>query len=368
MTVGDLIKEFEDWAPSGAAWERDNVGLQIGSREVKLKNILICLELDEEVLKEATKKNCNLIITHHPLIFNPIKKLDFGKNIQAKLIQQLIKNNISLYSAHTNLDFTIDGVSFELAKILKLKNIKFLKHAEANQFKVVVFVPEINLDKVADAVFAAGGGKIGNYELCSFRIGGEGTFKGNTISKPVIGQKEVFEKVNEIRFEFIVDLWNLKSVVSAIKKSHPYEEPAYDIYPLKNKNVNFGEGAIGELPSPILEKDFLKQASYALKCKSMRYCTGNGKKIHKVAVCGGAGADLLEFAIESDADAFITADIKYHVYHEAQGKILLIDAGHYETEIHSLNAVKKKIENTISFDNSIKVYKFSGSTNPVKFY
>lgn len=368
MNVGELIKQIEDWAPPGAAWEKDNVGLQVGSRGDKLKNILLCLEFDEEVLKEAIKKKCNFIFTHHPLIFNPIKNLDFQKSKQAKLIQQIIKNNISLFSAHTNLDFTKDGVSFELAKTLKLKNIKFLELEEANQFKVVVFVPSTHVEELSETLFSVGGGVIGNYQNCSFRLNGIGTFKGDENSNPFLGKKGITEKVEEVRLELIVDGWNLKKVINSIKQCHPYEEPAFDIYPLKNKNTNFGAGAIGNLDKELSEKDFLNLVSTSLKISRLKYCNGSGKKIKKVAVCGGSGADLLSSAINSEADAFITADIKYHAYHDAAGKILLIDAGHYETEIVSLNIVKKKIENILRNNDSIKVYKYTGSTNPVKFY
>lgn len=368
MNVGELIKQIEDWAPPGAAWEKDNVGLQIGSRGDKLKNILLCLELDDEVLKEAIKKKCNFIFTHHPLIFNPIKKLDFQKDNQAQLIQKLIKNNISLYSAHTNLDFTKDGVSFELAQMLKLKNVKFLELAEGNQFKISVFVPEESVEKLSAELFNSGAGIIGNYENCSFRLKGEGTFKGNEKARPVIGKKGKVEKVNEIRLELIVDVWNLKNAINAIKEFHPYEEPAYDIYPLKNKNTNYGAGAIGELTNELSEKEFLKYVTTLLKTCRLKYCSGNGKMIKRIAVCGGSGSELLNNAINSRADAFITADIKYHTYQEAYGKILMIDAGHYETEIGSLNAVKRKIDDILLKNNSIKVYKYSGSTNPVKFY
>ncbi|MEW6508921.1 MAG: Nif3-like dinuclear metal center hexameric protein [Bacteroidota bacterium] len=368
MNVGELIKQIEDWAPPGAAWENDNVGLQVGSRGDKLKNILLCLELDEEVLQEAVKKKCNLIFTHHPLIFNPIKNLDFDKSKTAKLIRLLIKHNISLYAAHTNLDFNKNGVSFELAKTLQLKNVTFIKHQEANQFKVVIFVPSENVEQLSEALFSAGGGRIGNYEYCSYRIYGEGTFKGNEYSNPVIGKKGKLEKVEEVRLEVIVDSWNLSSVLNAVKKYHPYEEPAYDVYQLRNKNTNFGAGAVGELDKELSEKEFLNFVSSTLKIGRLKYCRGKGSKIKKVAVCGGSGSDLLSHAINLCADAFITADIKYHAYHEAEGKILLIDAGHYETEIGSLNIVKKRIEKIISDEDSIKVYKFSGSTNPVKFY
>ncbi len=368
MSIEELIKYLDGWAPPGAAWEKDNVGLQLGSSGQKLKNIMICLELDEEVLKESLRKKCNFIFTHHPLIFSPIKKLDTEKDFKARLIAQAIKNNITVYSAHTNLDFIKEGVSFELAKVLKLKNIRLLEQQENNQFKVATFVPKKNLDKVAEAVFFAGGGIIGEYENCSFRIEGVGTFKGSEKSNPAIGKRESLELVDEIRFEFIVDAWKLNGVISALKKSHPYEEPAYDVYPLKNKNVNYGYGTIGELEYPMSEKNFLSHVMKHVKAANLKYCAGKGKLIKKVAACGGAGVELLNTAIAHKADAFVTADIKYHPFQDAAGKILLIDAGHYETEIHSLNAVQQKMKKFLSDDNKIKVLKYSGSTNPVKFY
>lgn len=368
MIVREIIKYLEDWAPPGAAWEKDNVGLQIGSRGQKVQNILLCLELDDEVLKEALQKKCNFIFTHHPFIFNPIKKIDIEKDSKAKLIQTILKNNLTVYSAHTNLDFTKDGVSFELAQTLKLNNIKFLEPEESNQYKVAVFVPEKDLEKVADSVFKAGGGIIGEYGNCSFRLKGEGTFKGSEKSNPAVGQKQKFEKVEEIRFEFIIDSWNMYNVISAIHSSHPYEEPAYDIYPLKNKNVNYGAGAIGELSKEMSVKDFLKSTAANLKTEVLKYSIGKSKLIKKVAVCGGSGSDLLNKAISAGADAFVTADVKYHTFQEASGKIFLVDAGHYETEIHSLNSVENKLKNFIPKTEQIKVFKYSGSTNPVKFY
>ncbi len=370
MTAADLTKYLEDWAPPGSAWERDNVGLQIGSGAGKIKNILLCLELNEKVLNEALQKNCNFIFTHHPLIFNPIKRLDTEKDSQARLIEAIIKNNLIVYSAHTNLDFTKDGVSFELARILKLKNIRFLENEESNQFKVVIYVPADNVEDISTAIFDAGAGLIGEYNSCSFRTNGTGTFKGSKNSNPVIGKKELLETVDEIRLEAIVDAWNLKKVLNAISKNHPYEEPAFDVIPLKNKNVNYGAGAIGELDIEMTEKVFLSHVAKCLRIKNFKYSDGRGKKIKKVAVCGGSGSELLKIAISSGADAFITADIKYHTYHDAQDRILLIDAGHFETEIFAMNSVEKKIKKFLDdeLEDRIKVFQYSGSTNPIKFY
>ncbi|MCL5030150.1 MAG: Nif3-like dinuclear metal center hexameric protein [Bacteroidetes bacterium] len=368
MTCNDIIKYFEEWAPKEIAWQKDNVGLQVGSINQKLKNILLCLELTNRVIDDAIKKNCNLIISHHPLLFHPLKKIDLQKDKNSKLIEKLIKNDITLYSAHTNLDFTKDGVSFELAKKLKLRKIDFLVHQNSNQFKLAVFVPMNYVDKVADAIFKNGGGQIGEYSNCSFRTKGEGTFKGSRKTNPFLGTKGNVEKTDEIKLEVLVDAWKLKKILSAIIEVHPYEEVAYDIYPLENPNTNFGAGAIGELDQSISQTQFLEYVSDHLKIKNFRYSKGKNK-IKKVALCGGAGGEMLKDAIYYGVDAFITADLKYHTFHDADGEILLIDAGHYETEIHSLDEVKRKLNHFITEKNfDTKIFKYDGSTNPIFFY
>lgn len=368
MKTGNVIKYLEQWAPPGAAWEKDNIGVQIGSKNRNISKIFLCLELNEKALKEAIKKNCNFIITHHPFIFTPLKRIDTA-NHQSQLIEILIKNDITLFSAHTNLDFTKEGVSYTLADVLGLKNIRFLENEKENQFKLVVFVPEKDIEKVSDAVYAAGGGKIGEYSKCGFHLTGEGTFEGSNETNPHIGRPETFEKVTEIRFETLVDAWNLNKVVTALLESHPYEEPAYDIYKLNNQNSNYGFGALGEMEKSLTHNEFLELVCKKLKTGNLKYCKGKNGKIKKVAVCGGSGADLIGTAIGNKADAFITADIKYHSFHDAEGKILLIDAGHYETEVPVLNVIKQKLDEFLKLNNEkIEVVKYSGSTNPVRFY
>ncbi|MBE0572688.1 MAG: Nif3-like dinuclear metal center hexameric protein [Ignavibacteriaceae bacterium] len=368
MTVKEIIKYLEEWAPKGIAWNKDNVGLQVGDPEIKIKNVLLSLDLKEEVIKTAIKENCNLIITHHPLLYYPLKDLDFSKSSRAKMIERLIKYNITLYSAHTNLDFTKHGVSYQLAKKLSLKNIRFLKNLSENQIKLAVFVPESHVNKVAEAIHQSGGGLIGEYSHCSFRTPGTGTFKGLNESNPAIGKKGVVEFVEEVKLEVIVDKWKLNQVLNAMKKVHPYEEVAYDVFPLKNDNANYGIGAIGELSDSRDTNDFLGFVSSKLKTSTLRYTNSKKKKIKTVAVCGGSCGDLVDEAIKLNADAFITADLKYHTFQDAEGKILLIDAGHYETEAPILDEIKKRLESFLNENNKIKVLKFKGSTNPIVFY
>lgn len=368
MIGQDLIKYVEKWAPPGAAWDRDNVGLQVGSKNRKITNILLALDLNKKVVQEALKKNCNFIFTHHPFIFNPIKKLDFEKDPKAEIIKIAAQKNLTIYSAHTNLDFTKDGVSFELAKTLRLKNITFLLNQNSNQVKLVVFVPVKDVEKVSAAIFEAGGGVIGEYTNCSYRLDGEGTFQGSAKSNPSIGKKGNRESVIETRLEVLVDEWKLKTVINEMIKAHPYEEVAYDVYTLKNTNVNYGMGAIGDLEKGMKQNEFLEFIAGKLKAKNLRFTKGKKNTIKKVAVCGGSGADMLKIAISNDADAYITADIKYHTFQDAEDKILLVDAGHYETEIHSLNTVQSRLQKLMKENKSnIKVYKFSGTTNPISF-
>ena len=368
MNGKDIIKYLEEWAPKGIAWDKDNVGLQIGDPEIEVKNILLSLDFRDEVIEEAKQNKCNFIITHHPLLYYPLKNLDFSKNQNARMIEKLIKNNISLYSAHTNLDFTKHGVSFQLAKRLDLKEIRFLKNLSNNQIKLAVFVPISHMNDVAEAIHQSGGGIIGEYSHCSFRTSGTGTFKGSQESNPSTGSRGIIEFVEEVKLEVLVDEWKLNHVIKAMKEAHPYEEVAYDIYTLKNENINYGMGAIGKLETDMGIREFLDFISSKLKINSFRFTMSSKKKIRSVAVCGGSCGELIDEAIRQNADAFITADLKYHSFQDAEDKILLIDAGHYETEIPVLDEVQKKLKMFLGNNEKIKVLKFKGTTNPIVFY
>jgi dinuclear metal center YbgI/SA1388 family protein len=367
MTCGEIFKYIENWAPKEIAWNKDNVGLQVGSAERKVKNILLSLDLNMRVVNEAINKDCNLIITHHPMLFNPLRKIDTGRDKNSFLIEKLIKHDITLFSAHTNLDFTRDGVSFQLAKTLKLKNIRFLTNLKSIQHKLVIFVPDSHLEKVATTIFENGGGIIGEYSHCGFRTKGKGSFKGSEKTSPSIGKKLNYERVDEIKLEVLIDSWKLEKILSAVRKVHPYEEIAYDVYPLNNEHTNYGIGAIGETIEPMNQNEFLDHVSKCLKIKNFKYTGGKGNRIKTVAVCGGSGSEFISDAIKEGANAYITADIKYHTFFENEDKLLLIDAGHYETEIFLLNELNKRLTAFIK-ENKTKVYKYSRNANPVNFY
>jgi len=369
MRVKEIIEFLESWAPPGVAWENDNVGLQIGDIESEANKILLALDVNEKVVDYAIRKRFEMIFTHHPFFFIPLRKINLANDTKARIIKKLLENNVALYSAHTNLDFTKHGVSFQIAEKLGLRNVRFLHNTENNQYKVTVFVPAEAKEKVANAIFKAGGGIIGEYEKCSFEIEGTGTFEGSENSNPSVGKKLNYERVNETRLEVLVDAWKLRAVVAAIKKNHPYEEPAFDIYVLKNANANYGEGALGELPEALGEKEFLELVSAKLKIPALRYAKGKSRKIKTVAVCGGTCASLLGKAVSAKADAFVTADIKYHEFQDAENKILFVDAGHYETEVTVLDEVKKRL-----FDfakkrgEKVEIEKYGGNINPVKYF
>ena len=367
MKCKEIIKYLDDWAPPGIAWDRDNVGLQVGSPEAEIQKILICLELTPEILKESLEKSCNLIITHHPFLFKGLKKINLASDKTSQLLASLIKNDINLISYHTNLDFTKSGVSFQLAEQLQLNSVKFLTPLEAKQSKIVVFVPTESAESVSEAVFAVGEGIIGEYSECSFSSEGIGTFKGSESSNPQKGTKGILERVNEQRLEFICSNWNISKVINAIKAFHPYEEPAIDVYPLSNNTTNSGVGAIGLLKTPMQQEDFFAYIASRLKIKNFRFMRSNQKLIHRVAVCGGSASECIPDAIAQKADAFITADIKYHSFHDAHNLICLVDAGHYETEVAILPEIARRLkENFSSIADDIFVSR--QSTNVIEFY
>ena len=368
MICKDVIYYLESWAPKEISWERDNVGLQVGAASRRLKNILLSLDLTSTVIDEAVNRNCNLIITHHPLLFNPLYKIDTENDKMSKMIEQLVKNNITLYSTHTNLDAAKGGVSFQLANKLKLQNLSFLKNLAGNQVKLVVFVPASHINQVAAAIHKQGGGIIAEYSHCSFRTTGTGTFRGSNPSNPAIGNKGKIENVEEVKLEVLVDSFKLSKVITEMKNAHPYEEVAYDLYPLKNENTNYGMGVVGELSTPMMANDFLKYVATSLKIKNLRYNNGTKQRIKKVAVCGGSGSELIPDALKNQTDAYVTADIKYHSFQDAEGKLLLIDAGHYETEIYCIDEIQKRLRKFLINNPKIKVFKYRGSTNPVIFF
>lgn len=368
MLIKEIVGFLNSWAPPGIAWERDNVGLQAGSLSSEVSGILLSLDCTLAVLQEAVKRKCNLVISHHPLLFNPVKKIDSDSDDTSKILTFSLKHDITLLAYHTNLDFTTGGVNHVLAARLGLQNLKFLQPSTAKQYKLVTFVPQENLSALQQALFNAGAGVIGDYSECSFTTEGTGTFFGSENTNPAAGKKGVRESVSEKRLEVLLNSSNLNRVTKALYTAHPYEEPAFDIYPLQNGPVDTGFGVIGSLPNPVIEDYFIEIVAEKIN-PFLSYTTGKNQPIKTVAVCGGSGSELLQSAIQQGADCFITADIRYHAYHDAAGKILLINAGHYETEAPILDEVQKRLQNFISQAAAhLPVMVCGVSTNPVKYY
>jgi dinuclear metal center YbgI/SA1388 family protein len=312
----------------------DNSGLQAGDPDKEIRKAMIALDVTESTVDEAVAKGCNMIISHHPLIFNPIKKLT-GNNSTERTLIKVVKNGIAVYSCHTNLDIFGEGVSRRMAAKIGLHNVTVLSPLKSHLLKLVTYVPEEHIDTVRNAVFNAGAGTIGNYDMCSYNIEGTGSFRGNPDTKPFKGEKGELHFEKEIRFETIMLAHLRNKVIKALVETHPYEEVAYDIYRLENDYFQAGLGCVGELKKDVDEMQFLKNLSSIFKAKGIRYSKPIGKKIRKVAVCGGAGIGLLKEAIKSGADIFITADLKYHDFFNAENKILMADIGHFESEIFS---------------------------------
>jgi dinuclear metal center YbgI/SA1388 family protein len=367
MTVADIIRICEQWAPSGAAWERDNVGLQIGNTTGRVRRILVALDITEAVVREAVKKKIDLVITHHPLFYRLPRSLT-DTTSQGRIAREMIRNGIALYSMHTNLDRVRDGVSFALARTLGLQNISFLVPLEKSQMKIATFVPRTAVENVADAMSKAGAGVIGKYTECSFRTEGVGTYRPDSDTSPWAGTPGLLEKADEIRLEMVAARWNVPAVIAALLEAHPYEEVAYDVYPIENGSPNFGMGAIGTLSPSLSTKRFLNLVRKKIAREGFRYTAGRRSTITCVAVCGGSGTEYLTAAIVSGADAYVTADVSYHVFQEAENRITLIDAGHFETEHGIVGSIVSYLESACrTMKSTISIGTSRVRTNPIYY-
>ncbi len=368
MTVQDVQHILELWAPREIAWERDNVGLQVGNPQQLVNRILVALDATEDIVEEARRKKVELIITHHPLLFRPSKSITPGDRVGAVTIG-LIRNKISLYATHTNLDFAKEGVSHALAERLSLHEIRVLEGSRDFFSKITVFVPTEYVGQVTEAMAEAGAGEIGKYDRCSFTVEGTGAFRARDGAKPFVGSIGKVETVGESRVEMIVPRWKVSSTIRAMREAHPYEEIAFDIYPLENESTEYGAGALGKLKQQMTLQSLLKVVKKALKIPALKFTGELKRKIETVAVCGGSGSDYITAAIRKGADAFITADLKYHDFETARGRIALIDAGHFETERWSLERIIHYLTTRPVFrKENIRVTMASTITNPVHYF
>lgn len=331
MTIKDITQFIESIAPLAFQESYDNAGLLIGKGGDEVSGVLIALDITEDVLNEAIAKKLNLVIAHHPVVFSGLKRFN-DRNYIERCVAKAIKNDIAIYAAHTNLDSVFGGVNSKICEKLGLQNCRILSPVSGFLKKLVTFVPVADAEKVRVALFEAGAGNIGNYDSCSFNLNGQGTFRGNELTNPYVGEKNELHTENEIRVETIFPKHIQSRVISALLKAHPYEEVAYDIYPLDNDFEQVGVGMIGELAEPADEIHFLKELKQTFGCKVVRHTELLGKPIRKVAVCGGSGSSYLGKAISQKADVFITGDFKYHQFFDAEKQIVIADIGHYESE------------------------------------
>ena len=345
--VQDIINILEEHAPLALQEGWDNSGLQVGDRTMEVTQVLITLDVTLEVVKEAIAKGCNMIVSHHPLIFGGLKSLT-GKNYVEQCVLEAIKNNVAIYSAHTNLDSVMDGVSGMMAEMLGLQNCKVLDARGGQLLKLKVYVPMSHLEQVRSVMFEAGAGFIGNYDSCSFAVQGEGSFRALEGANPFIGTINELHKEDEACVEVILPAFLQNKTVAAVKAVHPYEEVAYDIIQLKNNWDNVGYGMVGDLSEAMNEADFLDLLKKEFKLSVVRHSPLRGKMIEKVAVMGGSGASYLKNAIFAGADFFVTGDVKYHDFFLPEDSIVIADIGHYESEQYTKDLIKEVLTKKIT--------------------
>lgn len=363
MLIKDIVRQLEILAPPAYQEDYDNAGLITGNMQQEVKGILITLDCLETIIDEAIREGCNLVVAHHPIVFRGLKKIN-GNNYIERTVIKAIRHDIAIYAIHTNLDNVIHGVNFKIAEKLGLENVKILAPKKQVLKKLITFVPSSDKEKLLQALYKAGAGNIGNYSECSYQTEGSGTFKPNEKANPAIGSSGKAETVLETKVEVIFPFPLEDQILSALFSNHPYEEPAYDLLILENKNPDIGSGAIGTLPFVMSETDFLKYLKTRMNLTCIRHTTFTGKEIRKVALCGGAGSFLLKNALGVGADAYVSADFKYHEFFDAENKIIIADIGHYESEVFTKDLIYDFLIEKFS---NIAVRLSKIDTNPISY-
>lgn len=364
VTLNEFTRWIEEQIPPVYQESYDNSGLQVGDPDMIIDSVLLTLDITEEVVSEAIKGKHNLIVSHHPLIFKPLKRLAYGTTSE-RCVAGAVKHGIAVYSAHTSFDSMSWGVSHIMAEKIGLRNIRVLVPTREKLSKIVTYVPVSHAQAVREALFSAGAGHLGNYDSCSFSCDGEGTFRGGEGSEPYVGQKGKMHTEKETRIESVVPEHLVREAVMSLLKVHPYEEVVYDIIPLKNEYHGAGAGAIGTLAAPLKGEELLRLLKEVFGTPAVRYSGNPAAQITTVAVCGGAGAQYIADAARAGAEAYVTGDVKYHNFLEASPNLMVADIGHYESEKYSLeilyNLIVKKFPKF--------ALRFSGiKTNPINYF
>ncbi len=363
MKIKDIIRRLEEIAPPAYQEGYDNAGLLTGDREAGLRGVLVSLDCTEAVLEEAVSKGCNMVVSHHPIVFTGLKRLT-GDGYVQRVVIRAIREGIAIYAIHTNLDNVTHGVNRKICDKLGLENCRVLRPMTGRLKKFAVFCPRDHAEKVRAALFAEGGGYIGNYSECSFNSEGTGTFRGGEGADPYVGTPGERHLEEEVRVEVVIPDIHLSSATRAMIQAHPYEEPAYDVYPLENAFPAAGAGMVGDLPAPAGEMEFLEKLKSVFRTGCVRHTAPAGKPVSRVAVCGGAGSFLLEDAVHAGADLFVSADFKYHQFFDADGRIVIADVGHFESEQFTIELLGQLLTDKMP---KFALHLTETSTNPVRY-
>ena len=364
MKLHELTSYLESIAPLAYQEEYDNSGLIVGNANQEISQALISLDCTEAIVDEAIATGCQVIISHHPIVFKGLKKFN-GKTYVERVVEKAIRHNIALYAIHTNLDNVMGGVNARICQVLGLKNARTLSAKNGLLKKLITYVPLSHAEMVRNALFNAGAGNVGNYSECSFNTEGTGTFKGSKETNPYVGQPGQQHHEAETRIETIYPAHLESKILMALFLNHPYEEVAYDLYTLTNQHQQVGAGMIGELDMPVAESDFLAHVKNRMQAAVIRHTELTGRPVKKVAVCGGSGGFLLKQAIAAGADVFVTADYKYHEFFDAEGKIVIADIGHFESEQFTQHLLYEIIREKFS---TFAVRLTEINTNPIKYF
>ena len=363
ITIGDVVKHLEALAPPAFQEDYDNSGLITGDSGLAVTSVLVTLDCTEEVVHEAISLGANLVIAHHPIVFRGLKKIT-GKTYVERTVIKAIKHDIAIYAIHTNLDNVYGGVNRKIAEQIGLTNLRILKPKKETLGKLVTFIPKENAESVLAALHEAGAGNVGNYKNCSFVVEGTGTFTPTGQAQPHIGEMDKQQKVNEVRAEVIFPVHLESKILAALKASHPYEEVAYYLQHIENENQEVGSGMIGELEEPEEPIGFLGRLKNSMNTNCVRHTSIVKPEIRRVAVCGGSGSFLLQDAIRANADVFVSADFKYHEFFDSDGKIIIADIGHFESEQFTKELISEVLREkfrtfAINFSKTV--------TNPIRY-
>ncbi len=363
ITTQDILNELEQLAPFSHQESYDNSGLLVGDRNRIVTGVLVALDCTEAIVEEAIQLGINTIVTHHPIIFNGLKRIT-GANYVERTVIKAIENQISLIAIHTNLDHQFNGVNRIISEKIGLKNLQILDPKAETLSKLIVFVPNSHAELIQTILSDAGAGKIGNYDSCLFSTTGVGQFRPLDGSKPAIGKINTIEFVEETKIEALIHSHLIPSTLEAIKKAHPYEEVAFDVVQLHNSDHQIGAGMVGELEQAVETIEFLKEIKRLFNCGVIKHTEIVSKEVKRIAVCGGSGSFLLSKAIQSKADVFITSDYKYHDFFDANQQIIIADIGHFESEQYTSACLVSQLNKKFT---TFAVRLTNVSTNPINY-